>query len=759
MADSAFTAPELMKAWLRDFRTPGVPSSGVNEPDKAEGRAVADALGTELSALKAGQISGKLTYATRAELYADLSPAENVGAEVWNDPDPNLNGVYRKVGAPGTGNWQYLSPLGNYQMRSEIDALEVSVGQVSAKLATMPLWYTVDGGRYGGEDLVFASVYNNGVMQFGVTVSGRFVVPGELEMAGESDLAYAVTFADGLLGLGVPRDGSRLKLRGWLMSAASAATITHHLLLGQSNGIGADAIPVVTSSERYHSLMFSGGEMTFAWNGPYATNPAGRPASQFELVPLQQQIEQANTGERVSSGIAAQLKSANAGGRYSTSNLKDTAPCHLFSGPTIGSRYLSEIDWRDVNNEGQWVTFIDDLKRAKQSAANLGYDYAVGALHLTNGENEAGNGKISPNGAVLTYAAMRATFAADIVTARQKWQQAIRDNTGQPDQVVPMFIEQVNGGLAMPMGAAVAGAQVDATVTDEDIIMVGPHYYVPSAMNSTYANGTHGATVHMSADGVRWRGEQRGKVMRRVMQEGRRWTPLKIRSVTRVDDTHIRMKFWVPYTPLAFEDYHLPTAPSQGFHVFAGTPTAVGSEKTVTAVALTAADEVTLTLDAATPVAAGSQALVQYGLSQWADKGLCTVTAVRDGPANGYGVATVEVKLSADMSALTARYLREGCFKFIQYSANASTLVVRAAYLEGGVTVLRGEKTATDYTNTMVADASLTQFLRDRPWGNLRDSDPALSVYTFTDPSYGTRQGQYYPLNNYCCQFSEAIIT
>jgi hypothetical protein len=44
---------------------------------------------------------------------------------------------------------------------------------------------------------------------------------------------------------------------------------------------------------------------------------------------------------------------------------------------------------------------------------------------------------------------------------------------------------------------------------------------------------------------------------------------------------------------------------------------------------------------------------------------------------------------------------------------------------------------------------------RSFSYGNVRDSDPERSVYTFGDASYGTRAGQAYPLWNWCVLFSD----
>lgn len=48
---------------------------------------------------------GTRTYATRAALYADLAPADDLFALVYADTDPLKNGLYQKDGATGAGDW------------------------------------------------------------------------------------------------------------------------------------------------------------------------------------------------------------------------------------------------------------------------------------------------------------------------------------------------------------------------------------------------------------------------------------------------------------------------------------------------------------------------------------------------------------------------------------------------------------------------------------------------------------------------------
>lgn len=92
-------------AW-RKWVTPNVPSSGENNPRKADilpiGPAIDAAISTMIAALVLGNAVGKQT---RANLYADLAHDADKFGIVVNDGTPEYNGLYIKSGASGTGSW------------------------------------------------------------------------------------------------------------------------------------------------------------------------------------------------------------------------------------------------------------------------------------------------------------------------------------------------------------------------------------------------------------------------------------------------------------------------------------------------------------------------------------------------------------------------------------------------------------------------------------------------------------------------------
>lgn len=676
------------------------------------------------------EITSGAFYSTRSQLYGDLDHDAGTIGWVYGDFSPEFRGIYTKSGSSGSGSWTKTLDLP--WLAQTFDTVEAT-----------------DGVTYS---VVWAD-YNNNVW-FGFDTTGRMLIPGNVTEERDPDLAYALVFNDDVIGLGLPTDGSKAKIRGWEPSA-SWPDVSHIILAGQSNAFGGDALPVVSSADIDGSLMFQRGQNTWK-STENPTTPENRVSDDFRFVTLRQERRDSDgvTGERFSSGISPQLKTAMAGSsRFCASNLANTFPHLLFSCPHRGSRYLSELSYLNEGSTGHFATYLDDITRAKAEAAKYGWTYGIAAMIWSQGENEGGNLKMTPSGSTLTWAQIRTQYADALKDAFDEWDTQGRAITGQ-GRSFPMFI------LQMAQSRAVATAQYDAASTHPSIFLVGPQFYVPSAINSEYdSSGTliHASAVHMSADGQRWLGEQCAKVMRRVMIEGRDWTPLYPSLIKRVSDTLVVIKFNVPHAPLEWEDYHLPEAVNKGFRIYAGTPTTPGSECTITSVEITATDEVSIRVSPTTPVTAGGSFHVDYISTSSAGATGANVATVRTGSAFANGQASTELKLNVSLSSLTTRYLREGAFQVKVYSSGTPSIWVRAAYEEGGVTVLKGE--TREVTGTFVSGASAVEFLRDRPWGNLRDSDPALSIHKFTDTGYGTRQGQHYPLYNFACSFAEMITT
>jgi len=91
---------------FRDFVTDGVPASGKHKPKKHEIRAWGRWIEDNI---KAGYTNGGLIFDTKANLNLSLAHDENASA--WVVADGANNGIYRKIGASGTGSWTKIAEL------------------------------------------------------------------------------------------------------------------------------------------------------------------------------------------------------------------------------------------------------------------------------------------------------------------------------------------------------------------------------------------------------------------------------------------------------------------------------------------------------------------------------------------------------------------------------------------------------------------------------------------------------------------------
>ncbi|MBY3255587.1 hypothetical protein HFO09_07760 [Rhizobium laguerreae] len=137
------TAPTGAVVW-GDYNVNGVPSSGVKNMKKSEARAWAAWLESFVTAIGT---SGGGVYLTRAQLFADLQHAENDSAWVLQDDTVDFNGIYRKVGASGTGYWTRVADL-PYSVIIAEDAGTGTANAIQATSsqpisATSQVWLTV----------------------------------------------------------------------------------------------------------------------------------------------------------------------------------------------------------------------------------------------------------------------------------------------------------------------------------------------------------------------------------------------------------------------------------------------------------------------------------------------------------------------------------------------------------------------------------------------------------------------------------------
>jgi hypothetical protein len=547
--------------------------------------------------------------------------------------------------------------------------------------------------------------------------------------------------------------------------AEPQATIHGLWMMGQSLCEGAESLPVVTTKDTgWGNYSFARGVRTWKY-GDNAATPEKRPDEQFAFVPLKATIE-GGLGETIANGMADGLKETliQQGHQQSNRTPHQNLPPHfLVAYAGQGGRQIQELSSADLSTDsrtpenrrhggGYYKTSLDDARRAMKQAAAMQKKFAIVALCWMQGEANGGpTGGLKPTrwDEELPRPQAQEWYRDQLIAYRKQWSRDLGAITRQGNEI-PMFTYQTLG----PAGEA----QLMAADKDASIHMVGPHYAMPSAINSRRPGGIYGDPIHLAADAERWLGQQMAKVIFEVAYRGAEWEPLRpARASVDPARTSVLVEFRVPRPPLVLDEIFLPKqegAMSGGYASLYGFQ--VRDEKGV-AYPLTAIEvdaPTRLRFRFANPLPVGGKYVINYGHPNAGELG--TIAAFRNGPVVE-GQPTMEMILEGDLSKKLKPLTDEGAF----YASNtlagrANTRVpIRKVTFENGDTFLRFE--VRELRNGVAFNAGQT-VIAQRPFtfGNLRDSDTRGSgpSQVFGDAGYGTRAGQPYPSWNWCVLFS-----
>ncbi|NTJ51387.1 hypothetical protein G6K93_30650 [Agrobacterium rhizogenes] len=584
---------------------------------------------------------------------------------------------------------------------------------------------------------------SNELMFDSVPADGQPVLASGIEEVNDPDSIGIIGDQNGVAALYWHADG-RTTVRG-LYNSAGLAGLAHIVNYGQSNAGAADASPPRSGSDqKLGALKFIRGVQT--WIDYYnPTTPIARAAGYFTAVPLTEQYDGFGRGETWSTGIAGQIKARS---RYGSSQAERGSQL-LFTNPTAGGRYLAEISATGpYATYGHYATFLDDITRAKQQATLLGLDYGLTAICYCQGEAES-TGLMYSGAPTSNFSAVVSQWSTNLVALRTQMEMDGKA-AGGVVRNLPMFVMQT---VAFYTGQA----QIVATEKDSNIFLASSMYQMPRAINSYLvptedpSGRFHGAEIHFSADGQRWMGEMFGKVMRRVLFEGRGWKPLQPISVRRVTNTEIRVKYYVPVGPLRFNTSDIPPLRNYGYILGYGSMDAPGANIAIDSIAING-DEVVLTLNASTPILTGQAAYLKYGIQPLSTVSTQTLTSSAAGGTGPNGRALTNFIFSGDMSSIVTPLLSCGAF-YIKSASFSAT--IRSSSVSAGLTTLSGE--SAEIVGTLPI-GSVVELWWPGGGGNLCDNDDSLSVFNFED-GVSLRNGKPYPLYNFAVIHAGSITT
>jgi hypothetical protein len=520
--------------------------------------------------------------------------------------------------------------------------------------------------------------------------------------------------------------------------------LVHILHMGQSLGSGDDAFPVVTTTDTgFGNFQFRRGVHTWHLDQPaYCSAPQTRPASDFELASIIGGEIATSTGETIASGLADSLK-------YST-GLGDNTH-YLFSFEGIGNKRLRDLDKLhddtsdprslDPTPGGFYKTSIDDVRRAKALADANGWSYQVSAIAWMQGEKN-NDQRLDDWDAPLDRDSFLTAYAQDLITLKNNWNSDIVPITLQ-SQRIPLFSYQTQYAIT-------GQAQLLASDMDPEIHIVGPTYYMYSAINSINPlTDTWGAAVHLTGDSERWMGAQFAKVIKRVLIDQQAWQPLRpIAAWLSSDRQTVLVQYHVPVPPIVIDNSFMPAAPGAGLYIPGG--------PAVLSASVYSADTIALALQSALP--AGGSFTLEYA----SEHGTALALALPQGAlaVHNWFLRTqqpaYQVVMAEDIQSQLGSILERGVF-YLQNDLSAASFtygaIDNAGLNSSGDTVLSGYDAQLSGPGFQTGyPLAITMIW---PYGNIRDSDDEPTIYTFTT---GPRQGQAYPLWNWSVAFEGLVI-
>jgi hypothetical protein len=289
---------------------------------------------------------------------------------------------------------------------------------------------------------------------------------------------------------------------------------------GQSLAVGDHGTPVKSTTQPYHNLKLSTGNL--AW-------PVDPNASSLAMVPLIEPIGR---------------NAPNYPSSWPTNISGETDHSCMGNQITALAQAASGKDFISVQGEfgenGQCMTFLKknavpqgvngrayaatliETQAITRLAKAAGKSYGVGAIIIVHGECDAGN----------------AAYESDLHQLWSDYTTDIPPITGQT-QKIQMFVSQQNS-TSDRSASTLAQWKVGVDYPN-DIVCIGPKYQYPSA------DGTHEIT-----DGYRQLGEKFGQVYYQRVVLGNNWQPLQPLSATRSGQV-ITVRFHVPIAPLTWE--------------------------------------------------------------------------------------------------------------------------------------------------------------------------------------------------------------
>jgi len=324
----------------------------------------------------------------------------------------------------------------------------------------------------------------------------------------------------------------------------SFSGIYHIIMYGQSLMLGTTSVPVITTKQKYNTLMFSGGIRS-----GYDSD-----TNHFydRLIPLveKQSISYktgAKLGETPASGFSEtflKLLTKENGWSFNpqTKKFNNHDFSLLISSPAQGS-----MSAKDLTSPGPyWERFKRDVLAGYKLATEMGKKYNVPFVLWNQGERDID---------LKTSAEQYETY---LKAFQRKADQFVKSVTHQKNTVWLVLYQTSSHNVRKSRGnPTIANAQYQLAKSDPYITMSNATYQLP------YSKGD----VHFTNIGSKWNGANHAIACKRILFDDKNWRPIFLKRSSISGDT-LRLLFHVPVPPLVFDTSEVTNPGNYGFRLF-----------------------------------------------------------------------------------------------------------------------------------------------------------------------------------------------